>query len=58
MAELLAIVHGWQDDVVLPNLVYDGAARHQLMLQLVNDDHSLYQSIDIVAEHLVRMIGD
>lgn len=56
-ADSCAIVHGWQDDVVASQLVYDWAARHQLMLQLVNDDHSLHQSIDCVAQHLVGMIN-
>lgn len=56
-ADLCAIVHGRQDDVVAPQLVYEWAASHQLMLQLVNDDHSLHQSIDIVAQHLVGMIN-
>jgi alpha/beta superfamily hydrolase len=56
-ADLSAIAHGWQDDVVAPQLVYEWAARHQLILQLVNDDHSLHQSIDCVAQHLVRMIN-
>lgn len=55
-ADLSAIVHGWQDDVVAPQLVYEWAARHQLTLQLLNDDHSLHQSIERVAELLVQMI--
>lgn len=29
--------HFWQDDVVAPQLVYEWAARNQLMLQLVGD---------------------
>ena len=55
-AESVAAVHGWQDDVVPAENVITWAKQHQVMLTLVNDDHSLHQTVTKIGALLTSMI--
>jgi pimeloyl-ACP methyl ester carboxylesterase len=45
------MIHGWQDDVCVPEDALAFAGRHRLPLMMVDDDHRLGASVDrIVAE--------
>ncbi|RUR29062.1 YqiA/YcfP family alpha/beta fold hydrolase [Vreelandella nanhaiensis] len=47
-ARLTHIIHGWQDDVVLPGPVIEHAQRQHLSLRMVDDDHRLHASLDTI----------
>lgn len=53
----VAVVHGWQDEVIPVNHVIEWAKEHQIRLQLVSDDHSLHQEVGTVGRFLVEMIS-
>ncbi len=53
----VAVVHGWQDEVIPVGNVIAWAKQHQLRLQLVNDDHSLHQEVATVGHFLLEMIS-
>lgn len=42
------IIHGWQDDVVLPGPVIERAQLQRLSLRMVDDDHRLHASLDTI----------
>lgn len=47
----ISIVHGWNDDIVLPSNVVRWAALYKATLQLIDSDHRLQDSIDKVCEY-------
>lgn len=56
-ASNVAVVHGWQDEVIPVSHVIEWAKQHQIRLQLVSDDHSLHQEVGTVGRFLVEMIS-
>ena len=44
------IVHGWDDDVVLPGPVLEYARQQRLELDLVPDGHNLERSLNLLAD--------
>lgn len=56
-ARLTHIIHGWQDDVVLPGPVIEHAQRQHLSLRMVDDDHRLHSSLDTILSDFERFLG-
>jgi predicted alpha/beta hydrolase family esterase len=52
----IAIVHGWQDDIVSFTHSVDFAHNHQSTLKLVADGHRLSNSYDVLAAELAVVI--
>ena len=42
----ICIVHGWNDDVVPVQKVFDFAAQHKADLHILDADHALHGSLD------------
>ncbi|MGO2147128.1 alpha/beta fold hydrolase [Halomonas sp.] len=55
-AQLTHIIHGWQDDVVLPGPVIERARLQQLSLRMVDDDHRLHASLDTILSDFERFL--
>lgn len=51
------VIHGWQDDVVLPGPVIEHAQRQRLSLRMVDDDHRLHQSLDVILADFTRFLA-
>lgn len=56
VARDIAVVHGWDDEVVPVEQVIAWARKHKLKMVLVQDDHSLHQEIKTVGKLLTAMI--
>ncbi|RUR41268.1 YqiA/YcfP family alpha/beta fold hydrolase [Vreelandella populi] len=56
-ARLTHIIHGWQDDVVLPGPVIEHAQRQHLSLRMVDDDHRLHASLDTILSDFERFLA-
>ncbi|MGP9633608.1 YqiA/YcfP family alpha/beta fold hydrolase [Halomonas sp. AOP43-A1-21] len=57
-ARLTHIIHGWQDDVVLPGPVIERALLQRLSLRMVDDDHRLHASLDTILSDFERFLAD
>lgn len=55
-AEQLLAVHGWQDEIIPPELVIGWCRRHQVPLQLVNDQHALVKSLQLIQERFSSIL--
>ncbi len=42
------IIHGWQDEVIAPELIIDYARRHALTLHLLSGDHRLMEVLPVI----------
>ena len=51
------IVHGWSDDVIDPVSVFHFAETHQSTLHLVNDDHTLHQTLPFIETVFSAMLN-
>ncbi|MBF0436819.1 MAG: alpha/beta hydrolase [Magnetococcales bacterium] len=56
-ATRVAIVHGWNDDVVLPDKVIAYARRHTIPLTLFPDGHRLLHVVDEIAWLFSRFLA-
>lgn len=56
-ASRVAIVHGWDDDVVQPDKVIAFAKRHRISLTLLPDGHRLLNVIDEIAWLFSRFLA-
>lgn len=52
----LLAVHGWQDEVIPPELVIDWCRRHRVPLQMVNDRHALQDSLPLLESQLTGLL--
>ena len=53
-----AIVHGWRDEVIAPELIIDYARRHALTLYLLPGDHRLMEvlpAIEVLFENFLSL---
>jgi len=57
-AQTMSIIHGWNDEVVSVEKVYDFAKKHQINLELVKDDHRLGSSISYIKDSLKRFLSE
>jgi alpha/beta superfamily hydrolase len=55
-AGTLQVVHGWQDEIIPPQLVIDWCRSHQVPLQLVNDRHALQNSLPLLEKCFSSML--
>ena len=55
-AGMTEIVHGWKDEVVPVENIIDFAARHSVILHLIDDDHQLIRSLDLIAEFFAAFL--
>lgn len=47
-AQHCAIIHGWQDEIIPPELIIDYARRHDLSLHLLPGDHRLMEVLPAI----------
>ncbi|MEA1923867.1 MAG: alpha/beta hydrolase [Pseudomonadota bacterium] len=55
-ARQCAIIHGWQDEIIAPQLIIDYARRHALTLHLLPGDHRLIEvlpAIEVLFENFL-----
>lgn len=52
----VSVVHGWQDDVIPVHTVIAWAEQHQVELHLVEDNHRLKDSIDLLKALFIGML--
>lgn len=50
------LIHGWRDDVCPPEGIHAFAARRRLPLLLVDDDHRLGSSMDMLVAQFTHML--
>ncbi|WP_249978910.1 YqiA/YcfP family alpha/beta fold hydrolase [Vreelandella olivaria] len=50
------IIHGWRDDVIPPESVIERARVQRLSLRMVDDDHRLHDSLDIILHDFERFL--
>ena len=58
-ASQCAIVHGWQDELIAPQLIIDYARRHALTLHLLPGDHRLMEvlpAIEVLFENFLTSL--
>ncbi len=51
------IIHGWRDDVVPPGPVIERARLQRLSLRMIDDDHRLHSSLDIILDDFTRFLA-
>ncbi|MCP1326420.1 YqiA/YcfP family alpha/beta fold hydrolase [Halomonas sp. 707D4] len=51
------IIHGWRDDVVACEPVIEHARRQRLSLRMVDDDHRLHDSLEIILADFERFLA-
>lgn len=47
-ADVVSVVHGWQDEIIPHEVVYRWCARHRVPLQMLDAEHSLSSRLDQV----------
>lgn len=57
VANQVAVVHGWHDDVVPVENAIIWARQHNVGLVLVDDNHSLHNEVHTVGQLLVAMLN-
>lgn len=50
------IIHGWRDDVIPAEPVIEQARVQRLSLRMVDDDHRLHESLDIILHDFERFL--
>jgi alpha/beta superfamily hydrolase len=55
-AKYTHIIHGWRDDVVIPEPVIEQARLQRLSLRMVDDDHRLHGSLDTILIDFERFL--
>ena len=59
-AKQCAIVHGWRDEIIAPQLIIDYARRHALPLHLLPGDHRLMEvlpAIEVLFKNFLSIEG-
>ncbi len=56
VAKKTTIVHGWNDHLIKPAASFQFAKTHRSTLYMVDDDHSLQQSIPFIEEVFLSML--
>lgn len=54
---LTSVIHGWRDDIIDPQAAIRFATTHRSELHLVDDDHRLVNSLDLIADLLARLLA-
>lgn len=57
VAEYCLVIHGWRDQVVKPAQVIAWAERYRSQLLLVDDDHSLHQSLPLLQQRFSQFLA-
>lgn len=53
----VTIIHGWNDNLIAPAAVVKFATEHRSALHLVNDDHTLHQTLPFIGDLLTSILN-